>query len=308
MPHVVCRERPGRVRCFAVLSERPLISVVIPTFGRPQHLAETLASVAAQTYRNIECIVVDDCSNPPVELPPTLGIDVQLYRHARNLGPGAARNTGLAHATGDLVLYLDDDDLITERRFEWAVRDIGDARMHACRTAKFDENGRVIDDQRVFKGDLRKTFNRARGPAMGQVVYLREDCLQFDTALRVAQDTEWWIRMADRAVFAWTDELGHLVRIHDDARAGVNPAVRYQCRLYSLRRHERMLKSDSLSLARIRRDVGSAALLADKRARAAWWAAKSLTARPSVLAVKIMARAAIPRHRHGAGDSHGGIG
>ena len=281
-----------------MLKPRPLVSVVIPTFGRPKYLADTLASIAAQTYNNIECIVVDDCSDPPVEIPAHVGLEVHLLRHARNLGPGAARNTGFAHARGDLLLYLDDDDLITERRLEWAVRDMGDARMHACRSANFDEMGNVTEDQRVFDGDLRATFNRARGPAMGQVVYRREDCLQFDTSLRVAEDTEWWIRMADRAVFSWTDHLGHLVRTHSESRAGVSAAVRYQCRIYSLRRHERLLKVDSPSLARVRRDVGAAALLADQRARAAWWAASSLTARTSLRAVKIMARAAIPRDYH----------
>jgi hypothetical protein len=68
-----------------------------------------------------------------------------------------------------------------------------------------------------------------------------------------------------------------------------------------------MLKSDSLSLARIRRDVGAAALLADKRARAAWWAARSIAARPSVLAVKIMAKAAIARNHHATGDDRPSI-
>ena len=292
----------------SMLKPRPLVSVVIPTFGRPKYLADTLASIATQTYENIECIVVDDHSDPPVEIPAHAGLDVQLLRHARNLGPGAARNTGLAHATGDLLLYLDDDDLITERRIEWAVRDMGDARMHACRSAYFDAMGNVTEDQRVFDGDLRATFNRARGPAMGQVVYRREDCLQFDTSLRVAEDTEWWIRMADHAVFSWTDHLGHLVRTHSDPRAGVSEAVRYQCRMYSLRRHERTARVDAQSLARLRRDVGAAALRADQRARAAWWAARSLTARPSLRAVKIMARAAIPRSHNRSDDPRQPIG
>src|SRR5205814_9845505 len=83
--HGLCdgAHREGQV--FTMLNADPVISVVIPTFGRPEHLADTLASVAAQTYRNIECIVVDDCSDPPVEIAPVPGLDVKLHRHARNL-------------------------------------------------------------------------------------------------------------------------------------------------------------------------------------------------------------------------------
>jgi hypothetical protein len=132
---------------------------------------------------------------------------------------------------------------------------------------------------------------------MGQIVHRREDVLHFDSALRVAEDNEWWIRMADRAVFAWTNEVGQRVRAHDAPREGVDAAVRYRCRLYTLRRHEQLLRSDRQSLARMRRDVAAAALLAGKRTSAIRWSVSSLRVQPSLRAVKLLVRSVIAPHR-----------
>jgi glycosyltransferase involved in cell wall biosynthesis len=89
------------------------ISVVIPTHNRPELLAEALASVAAQSLPPAEVIVVDDASDPPVS-PRQLdlgGIPVKLLRHDQARGGAAAKNTGVAAATGGLLAFLDDDDL-----------------------------------------------------------------------------------------------------------------------------------------------------------------------------------------------------
>ena len=91
-----------------------LVSVVIPTHERPDLLERAVASLLAQTHRELECIVVDDASSPPTGrlLERLASGDARLrwLRHDRPRGASAARNTGLAAARGRHVAFLDDDD------------------------------------------------------------------------------------------------------------------------------------------------------------------------------------------------------
>lgn len=92
----------------------PLVSVVVPTYERPEAANRAIESVLGQTYRPIELIVVDDHSPQPMvdALGPINADDVRIttIRHEENRGGNAARNTGLDAATGEFVAFLDDDD------------------------------------------------------------------------------------------------------------------------------------------------------------------------------------------------------
>jgi glycosyltransferase involved in cell wall biosynthesis len=90
------------------------ITVVIATHNRPALLREAIASIEAQSFREWEIVVVDDGSQPPVDLESLSETDVErirLLRHEVPHGPSGARNTGMRAATGNLVTFLDDDDL-----------------------------------------------------------------------------------------------------------------------------------------------------------------------------------------------------
>jgi glycosyltransferase involved in cell wall biosynthesis len=101
--------------------EPTLVSVLIPAFNAEKYLRETLASVANQTYRNLEIIVVDDGSSDGT------GAIVQEFsrsdRRVRsvrqpNRGVAAARNHALSLARGELVAPIDADDLWHSRKIE----------------------------------------------------------------------------------------------------------------------------------------------------------------------------------------------
>jgi glycosyltransferase involved in cell wall biosynthesis len=90
------------------------VSVVVPTYRKKELLACTLNSLSAQTYPHdlVEVVVVDDCSEDGtgeflegVEAP----YRVLALRHETNRGRAAARNTGIAAASGEIVVFLDDD-------------------------------------------------------------------------------------------------------------------------------------------------------------------------------------------------------
>jgi glycosyltransferase involved in cell wall biosynthesis len=89
--------------------EPPLLSLVVCTIGRTTPLERLLASLRRQTFRNFEVVLVDQ--NPPGYLDPLLSVVVDLaLKHVRSrAGLSHARNIGLQHAAGDLILFPDDD-------------------------------------------------------------------------------------------------------------------------------------------------------------------------------------------------------
>lgn len=256
----------------------PTATVIVPTFGRSSFLLEAVNSVACQTYRNLELVIVDDCSPVKPEIPRLGEIDVKFVQHSRNMGPGAARNTGLAHATGEYVLFLDDDDLLTPDRLRLGIAQMGAARIHATQAQR---------GGRKFSGDMRRTLHHGDVPQIGQVLLHKNDVLQFDPTLRVSEDLEWWIRMSDRAIFSWSEEVGVRIRAHDEARPGVDSMVRARCRAAVVRKHLADLdpKAKSVHLNR----AASAFLLANAGGMAIRYSAWSLLCRPSTLGLKLLA-------------------
>lgn len=94
-------------------AKEPLVSVIIPVFGRNEELIKTFASLQKQTYRNLEIIVVDDGSSPPISLNNFhFNFSVSILRQ-ENKGAPVARNTGFHASTGEYIIFLD-ADIITE--------------------------------------------------------------------------------------------------------------------------------------------------------------------------------------------------
>ncbi len=98
------------------------ITVIIPTYNRPDLLPRALESVQKQSWPNLEVLVVDDASRTSAEsivnsfkqsLP-----NIRFIRHEKNKGVNAARNTGVAEAHGDIISFLDDDDEYLPDAFE----------------------------------------------------------------------------------------------------------------------------------------------------------------------------------------------
>lgn len=95
--------------------EQPLISIIVPVYNTAPYLEKCLDSLVGQTYSNLEILCVDDGS--PDESPMILEKYAQKDRrviviHQANTGLSGARNTGLVHASGKYVMYVDSDDWI----------------------------------------------------------------------------------------------------------------------------------------------------------------------------------------------------
>ncbi len=89
----------------------PTVSVVITTYNQAGYIAATVASVLDQTYRDMEIVLVDDGSTDGTEAVLGAYRSRLNYIRQRNRGVAAARNTGIRHARGQMLAFLDGDDL-----------------------------------------------------------------------------------------------------------------------------------------------------------------------------------------------------
>ena len=107
--------------------DSPLISIIIPAYNRAHLIGETLDSIIAQTYKNWECIVVDDGSSDHTEriLQNYCAKDsrFKFYHRPENHLPGGngARNYGFEKSKGEYIQWFDSDDIMSPSKMEYQV-------------------------------------------------------------------------------------------------------------------------------------------------------------------------------------------
>lgn len=103
------------------MNSNPLVSAIIPTYNRAHIICEAVESALQQTYSNIEVIVVDDGSeDDTLSLLKQYGDRIRVVAQA-NAGPAAARNRGIAVSRGELIAFLDSDDIWLPDKMERQV-------------------------------------------------------------------------------------------------------------------------------------------------------------------------------------------
>ncbi len=105
--------------------EEPVVSVIMPVYNSEKYLAEAVNSVCRQTVHNIQIILIDDCSEDrSFEFCTKLALRdkrIEVYRHDKNRGVSAARNSGLSYAVGKYILFMDSDDRIDDDMLELLI-------------------------------------------------------------------------------------------------------------------------------------------------------------------------------------------
>lgn len=211
----------------------PLFSVIIPTYGRPEFLAEAIDSVLVQTVDDLECIVVDDASPEPVEIP--VDERVRLVRRTENGGPGAARNSGIKQARGKYITFLDDDDLYAPARLEMATRGLSRSPIAICWSRYQHE---ATGSNRRLEGNVHDTILNGLTPHLGATAIHREAVELFDERLLASQDVEWWLRVTERFEVTTSPGYGNLIRKHNQVRGHTSyfNRIRFGIFLVSLHR------------------------------------------------------------------------
>jgi glycosyltransferase involved in cell wall biosynthesis len=186
----------------------PTVSVIIPTYQSAKYVSGAIESVLAQTYRDFELIVVDDGSTDETSAV------LQPYRDSINViqqnnqGLSTARNTGIRHAQGQFLAFLDSDDLWFPQKLE---------KQMALFTSN-DHIGLVFSDVEYFEGShtykrtcfsvnppfhdavTRPLFENNFVPmptAMIRLKALEDQLIWFDPRLTSCEDYDLWLRISE---------------------------------------------------------------------------------------------------------------
>lgn len=246
-------------------SVSPLVSVILPTFNRAATLPRAVRSVLQQSYRNLELIVVDDGSTDDTgRVLRTCADDRSRLIHRARGGPGAARNTGIATARGDLIAFQDSDD-------EWLPQKLA-RQVAALRNAgaNFGVNICCYREHSPGKAaDFLPDEFMARGEALGSLLsgrnfitptwLVRKSALDragvFDEGLPSCEDYDLLFRLQNSARFQFIPDV--LVLKYDSAESVYNHAgARAEGRRQVLERYRPLWHSHRTLLAGQERTVG----------------------------------------------------
>lgn len=196
------------------MQKSPRVSIVIPTYRRPQLMGRALKSVLDQTYGDFEVIVVDDNARGESAQTETARLIAERFNDPRvryivneaSQGAGRARNIGIEKAKGEYVAFLDDDEDWEAEKLskQVAVLDAADPEVGVIDTGFYDwkKNGRVKPVMPKMQGWilhrlLQKTGGRA--PKLSTMLCRRSALFEvglFDTALSAREDYDLYIRLA----------------------------------------------------------------------------------------------------------------
>jgi glycosyltransferase involved in cell wall biosynthesis len=193
-----------------------MISVVIPVYRQPALLREALESVKKQTASNVEAIVVDDASPEPLDhVVSSFGEWAKYVRHDVNKGAPAARNTGIEHANGEYVSFLDADDIWAPEKLErqLAVFEEGGPSLGLTYTGfvQYEVDGSKWERHPEARGNIYiEELERDRVHPTSTVMARRnviKDVGGFDTSLPSRQDYDLWIRVTEQYEVDHVDEI-----------------------------------------------------------------------------------------------------
>lgn len=180
----------------------PTVSCIIAAYNGEQYLGEAIASLLAQTRRIDEVIVVDDGStDATAQLAADFGAPVRVIRQA-NAGQSVARNRGVAESTGDLLSFLDCDDLVHPRKLEWQLQRFTE-RPELVLVDAYARNfwsPEIPEHDRKQEGWMAHTHSDQPWPQFIATWLFRRELWTriggFDENRRFAEDSDWYDRAA----------------------------------------------------------------------------------------------------------------
>lgn len=268
----------------------PLVSIVLPTFNRPQLLRVTLDSVAAQTLRDFEVVVADDGSDEPMRVwLRTLAAEqhIRLLELPHSGILAVARNAAIAAARGEYIAFLDSDDLWMPDKLELQLRQLRSGAPGEWSYTAFT----CIDADGVrLPGDAQRRWQPHAGNVLRQaitgeisirtptVVARRELIARaggFDDVVRT--DLDLWIRMAALSPIQVIDAPLAAIRTHSQNHSANWPRA-YAERDLSLRKLQGHFDAETGELLKRERVRNCLALAREHASRSGfpatargWW-------------------------------------
>ncbi len=202
----------------------PLVSVIIRSMDRPT-LVEALNSVAAQTYPNIEVVIVNAKGGSHRILNAQCGqFPVRVTGHAA-LSRSQAANAGLHAAQGDYLIFLDDDDWFLPRHIEKLQQALesADTAIAAysgvqCVNESGEEAGRYAEDFDPIQLRI-ENFIPIHAVLFRRQALNNGAC--FDTTLELCEDWDFWLQLIEQGSFRFVAETGAVYRFQKGAGSGI---------------------------------------------------------------------------------------
>ncbi len=248
------------------MNKNPLVSIVIPVYNGENYLAEAIDSALAQTYKNIEIIVVNDGSRDAgatdrVAL--SYGNKIR-YIYQKNGGVSSALNTGIREMKGEYFSWLSHDDLYRPDKIEKQVELIQyKDDIILCSGSLMDENRNQIPCHvKTLNGRFSnlKVFNafihgyNLNGLGFLIPKHIFEEVGLFDESMRYLQDLDMWLRilMSDKYTIVCQKDLLVITRIHKGQQTNTISDIfdvdrrKLAIKHFELIRHSQSIKNKSL--------------------------------------------------------------
>ena len=210
----------------------PMVSVVIPTYKRSEMLPRAIKSVLSQTYKNVQVVVVDD-NNPDSEYRIRTkeivhqfdgDLRVKYVLHEKNMNGSVARNTGIRNADGEIVAFLDDDDVWKPEKIQKQLEAFDSEKIALvyCNYEIYNETASKISNPNIpfIKGNVFDELMRNNFIGSTSFPLLRKSVVDdlggFDVLLESSQDYDMWIRMARNYYVNYVDEVLVTYYVHGE--------------------------------------------------------------------------------------------
>lgn len=220
-----------------------LVSVVIPSFGRPEFLNRAVQSVIDQSWSAIEIIVVDDNGKGSENQIRSARVansfntcrTVHYLTNDTNCGGGFTRNTGVAAATGKYIAFLDDDDEWLPEFLARGIRALesmpADVVYCDCFVVENDNRAAMkLEENSKFSGNVWPNLVSGWCPSSTSLFILRSSVVEnrwlFDESLSSFQDYDCWLSLAKACQFTFHGEPSVIKHRHQQGQITTNTAAR----------------------------------------------------------------------------------
>ena len=194
------------------MNARPLISVVIPAYNNNNGLLKAVECALQQEGSfDLDVIIVDDFSNPPVKIQEHP--QITLIRHKTNLGAASARNTGMAKAKGELIAFLDSDDWWESGKLQkqlTTLQGLPEKVAGVFTPFCYDGNTDAIYNQELTPKDWLSYFLMGCRVGPGSTLLFRKTMYEHigpqDETLMRFEDWDWLLRCAEHYDFSHAEK------------------------------------------------------------------------------------------------------
>jgi len=233
----------------------PLVSIVIPVYNGSNYVREAIDSALAQTYKNIEIIVVNDGSTDNTEeIVKSYGTKLRYFKK-ENGGVSTALNLGIKKSKGEYISWLSHDDLYYPDKIEKQINELSkldknkrDKTILYSNWVLIDKNSKIFDKFRIEKKYDIKKLNYSLYPVLncitnGCTLLIPKRCFDeiglFDPTLKTTQDYDLWFKMFPKYDLKFMSNFFVKFRYHEQQGSNTISGIKKENEIFWMK----MLKS-----------------------------------------------------------------